>query len=92
MYYHLDLDKFQLISSPAVRLYHDNVLAKQAGCGRTPWHYDDHHFPLDTNDVVTAWVPAQPTPLEMGPLAYPLDVQVGECYNLKKPLAMIGSI
>ena len=44
-----------LLEVPAVRLYHDNVLAKQAGCGRTPWHFDDHHFPLDTNDVVTAW-------------------------------------
>ena len=65
-----------LLAVPAVRLYHDNVLAKQTGCGRTPWHFDDHHFPLDTNDVVTAWVPAQPIPLEMGPLsfAYPLDV------------------
>ena len=65
-----------LLGVSAVRLYHDNVLAKQAGCGRTPWHFDDHHFPLDTNDVVTAWVPAQPTPIEMGPLsfAYPLDV------------------
>ncbi len=65
-----------LLEVQAVRLYHDNVLAKQAGCGRTPWHFDDHHFPLDTNDVVTAWVPAQPTPLEMGPLsfAYPLSV------------------
>ena len=59
-----------LLGVPAVRLYHDNVLAKQAGCGRTPWHYDDHHFPLDTNDVVTAWVPAQPTPIEMGPLSF----------------------
>ena len=29
-----------LLGVPAVRLYHDNVLAKQAGCGRTPWHYD----------------------------------------------------
>ena len=65
-----------LLEVPAVRLYHDNVLAKQSGCGRTPWHFDDHHFPLDTNDVVTAWAPAQPIPLEMGPLsfAYPLDV------------------
>ena len=65
-----------LLEVSAVRLYHDNVLAKQSGCGRTPWHFDDHHFPLDTNDVVTAWVPAQPTPIEMGPLsfAYPLDV------------------
>ena len=65
-----------LLEVPAVRLYHDNVLAKQAGCGRTPWHFDDHHFPLDTNDVVTAWAPVQPIPLEMGPLsfAYPLNV------------------
>ena len=65
-----------LLGVPAVRLYHDNVLAKQPGCGRTPWHFDDHHFPLDTNDVVTAWAPAQAIPIEMGPLsfAYPLDV------------------
>ena len=65
-----------LLGVPTIRLYHDNILAKQAGCGRTPWHYDDHHFPLDTNDVVTAWIPAQPTPIEMGPLsfAYPIDV------------------
>jgi len=65
-----------LLEVASVRLYHDNVLAKQAGCGRTPWHFDDHHFPLDTHDVVTAWAPAQPIPLEMGPLAfaYPLDV------------------
>lgn len=65
-----------LLGVEAVRLYHDNVLAKQAGCGRTPWHFDDHHFPLATNDVVTAWAPAQAIPLAMGPLAfaYPLDV------------------
>lgn len=65
-----------LLGVDAVRLYHDNVLAKQSGCGRTPWHFDEHHFPLDTNDVVTAWAPAQTIPLAMGPLAfaYPLDV------------------
>jgi hypothetical protein len=65
-----------LLGVPAVRLYHDNVLSKQPGCGRTPWHFDDHHFPLATHDVVTAWAPAQPIPLAMGPLAfaYPLDV------------------
>jgi len=65
-----------LLGVEAVRLYHDNVLAKQPGCGRTPWHFDDHHFPLDSNDVVTAWAPAQAIPLAMGPLAfaYPLDV------------------
>lgn len=66
----------ELLGTPAVRLYHDNVLSKQPGCGRTPWHFDDHHFPLDTHDVVTAWAPAQPIPLAMGPLAFahPIDV------------------
>ncbi|NBB69675.1 MAG: snoK [Alphaproteobacteria bacterium] len=66
----------ELLGVGGVRLYHDNVLAKQPGCGRTPWHFDDHHFPLDTHDVVTAWAPAQPIPLAMGPLAFahPIDV------------------
>ena len=65
-----------LLGVKRVRLYHDNVLAKEPGCGRTPWHCDDHHFPLATNDVVTAWVPAQAIPVEMGPLAFakPLNV------------------
>ncbi len=65
-----------LLSVKKIRLYHDNALVKESGCGRTPWHYDDHHFPLETNDVVTAWIPAQAIPIEMGPLAFakPLDV------------------
>jgi len=60
----------ELLDVPAVRLYHDNVLSKEPGCGRTPWHYDDHHFPLATRDVVTNWIPAQPIPRAMGPLAF----------------------
>jgi hypothetical protein len=65
-----------LLSVKSVRLYHDNALSKEPGCGRTPWHYDDHHFPLETNDVVTAWMPAQPVPIAMGPLSFakPLNV------------------
>lgn len=59
-----------LLGEDAVRLYHDNALSKQPGAGRTPWHYDDHHFPLDTPQAVTAWIPLQPTPREMGPLAF----------------------
>ena len=66
----------ELLSVKRIRLYHDNALVKESGCGRTPWHYDDHHFPLDTNDVITAWIPAQAIPIEMGPLAFakPLEV------------------
>ena len=59
-----------LLRVDRVRLYHDNALSKEPGSGRTPWHYDAHHFPLDTTDVVTAWAPLQPTPREMGPLAF----------------------
>jgi hypothetical protein len=65
----------ELLGVDAVRLYHDNLLAKQPGCGRTPWHYDRHHFPLATDDIVTAWIPAQSIPTAMGPLAFagPID-------------------
>ena len=59
-----------LLGVPSVRLYHDNVLSKEPGCGRTPWHYDDHHFPLATNDVISVWIPVQPVPVGMGPLAF----------------------
>lgn len=66
----------ELLDVQSVRLYHDNILSKEPGCGRTPWHFDDHHFPLATDDVVTAWIPAQPIPIAMGPLAFakPLGV------------------
>ncbi len=65
-----------LLGVARVRLYHDNVLSKEPGCGRTPWHYDDHHFPLDTHDVVTPWIPAQPIPDAMGPLAFAMPIDV----------------
>ncbi len=68
----------ELLNVPSVRLYHDNILSKEPGCGRTPWHYDDHHFPLATNDVVTAWIPAQPIPIEMGPLSFAKPLSVFE--------------
>ena len=64
-----------LLGADAVRLYHDNVLSKEPGCGRTPWHYDAHHFPLATNDVVTAWIPAQAIPRAMGPLAFAKPIE-----------------
>jgi Phytanoyl-CoA dioxygenase (PhyH) len=59
-----------LLGVDRVRLYHDNALSKEPGAGRTPWHFDAHHFPLDSPSVLTAWIPLQPTPREMGPLAF----------------------
>ncbi|MEM1028733.1 MAG: phytanoyl-CoA dioxygenase family protein [Myxococcota bacterium] len=66
----------ELLGVDGVRLYHDNVLSKNPGCGRTPWHYDAHHYPIDHADVVTAWFPLQPLPVEMGPLVFALGMDV----------------
>ncbi|WP_190344289.1 phytanoyl-CoA dioxygenase family protein [Streptomyces venezuelae] len=59
----------QLLGVGAVRLYHDNILSKEPGCGRTPWHRDSDHYPLDSPAVVTSWIPLRDIPTEMGPLA-----------------------
>jgi hypothetical protein len=58
----------QLLGIPAIRLYHDSALCKLPQCGRTPWHYDAHHFPIDTEQVITTWIPLQTTPPQMGSL------------------------
>jgi len=60
----------QLLGVPRVRLYHDQALYKEPGGGITPWHADQFYWPLDSDKTITAWVPLQPTPLEMGPLAF----------------------
>ncbi|MEG9226060.1 phytanoyl-CoA dioxygenase family protein [Aeromicrobium sp. Sec7.5] len=59
-----------LLEEPAVRLYHDNALSKEPGCGRTPWHHDAEHFPLQTVQAVTAWMPMSAIPGPMGPLSF----------------------
>jgi len=52
------------------RLYHDQALFKEGGGGITPWHADQYYWPLETDKTVTAWIPLQETPLEMGPLEF----------------------
>lgn len=59
-----------LLGVADARIYHDNVLAKTPGCGRTPWHFDAHHFPIASRDIVTSWIPLQAIPEPMGPLAF----------------------
>ena len=60
----------QLIQADGVRLYHDQALFKEAGGGITPWHADQYYWPLDSDKTVTAWIPLQATPKEMGPLEF----------------------
>ena len=59
-----------LMQVDGVRLYHDQALFKEAGGGITPWHADQHYWPLETDKTITAWIPLQETPLEMGPLEF----------------------
>lgn len=60
----------ELMGVSGVRMYHDQALYKEAGGGFTPWHVDQQYWPLDTGNTVTAWVPLQATPMEMGPLQF----------------------
>jgi len=59
-----------LMRTNGVRLYHDQALYKESGGGITPWHADQYYWPLETDKTITAWIPLQPVPLEMGPLEF----------------------
>lgn len=60
----------QLMQVDGVRIYHDQALFKEPGGGFTPWHADQYYWPMGNDNTVTAWIPLQPVPLEMGPLAF----------------------
>jgi ectoine hydroxylase-related dioxygenase (phytanoyl-CoA dioxygenase family) len=59
-----------LMQTTGVRIYHDQALFKEGGGGITPWHADQYYWPLETDKTITAWMPLQATPLEMGPLEF----------------------
>lgn len=60
----------ELMGVSGVRLYHDQALYKEPGGGITPWHADQYYWPVDSDKTITAWVPLQNTPQELGPLAF----------------------
>jgi ectoine hydroxylase-related dioxygenase (phytanoyl-CoA dioxygenase family) len=59
-----------LLQVDGVRLYHDQSLYKEPGGGITPAHADQYYWPVDSDRTITAWVPLQAVPQEMGPLAF----------------------
>ena len=59
-----------LMQTDGVRIYHDQALYKEGGGGITPWHADQYYWPLETDKTITAWIPLQEIPLEMGPLEF----------------------
>ncbi len=59
-----------LMQTKGVRMYHDQALYKEGSGGITPWHADQYYWPLSTDKTITAWIPLQAVPLEMGPLEF----------------------
>lgn len=60
----------ELLGVEGVRLYHDQALFKEAGGGRTPWHQDQHYWPLDTDDTITMWMPLVDVGPEIGTMNF----------------------
>jgi len=60
----------QLLGVSGVRMWHDQALYKEPAGGITPWHVDQQYWPMASEKCVTAWIPLQPVPSDMGPLAF----------------------
>jgi ectoine hydroxylase-related dioxygenase (phytanoyl-CoA dioxygenase family) len=60
----------ELMGVDGVRLYHDQALYKEPHGGHTPWHVDQFYWPLSNANTTTVWIPLQPVPAEMGPVAF----------------------
>ena len=60
----------RLLGVDKVRLYHDQALFKEAGGGITPWHQDQHYWPLATNKTITMWMTLCDIHADMGTLQF----------------------
>jgi len=60
----------ELLDVPAVRLYHDQALFKEAGGGPTPFHQDQFYWPFDRDETITMWMPLIDVPAEIGTMTF----------------------
>jgi hypothetical protein len=60
----------ELMGVDAVRLFRDQSYFKAPGGANTPWHQDAYFMPLDTQHVVTFWIPLTEITLDMAPMSY----------------------
>ena len=61
-----------------VRLYHDQALFKEPGGGHTPWHQDKFYWPLDTEKMITMWMPLVDIDQEMGLVRFASASHLGD--------------
>ena len=59
-----------LLGVDGVRVYHDQALLKEPGGGITPWHQDQHYWPLATDQTLTMWMPLVEVTPEMGTMHF----------------------
>jgi len=59
-----------LMGVDGIRLYHDQALFKEPGGGPTPWHQDQHYWPLATNHTITMWMPMVDADEKMGTMRF----------------------
>jgi len=60
----------ELLGVEGVRIYHDQALFKEPNGGPTPWHQDQHYWPLDTDNTVTMWMPLVDLPDSVGSMTF----------------------
>jgi ectoine hydroxylase-related dioxygenase (phytanoyl-CoA dioxygenase family) len=60
----------ELLGVPALRLWHDQALYKEAGGRGTDAHHDQPYWPLAETNTITAWVPFQDANLENGCMGF----------------------
>lgn len=60
----------ELLGVPAIRLWHDQALYKEAGGRETDPHHDQPYWPLAEANTITAWIPFDGADLETGCLGF----------------------
>ncbi len=60
----------QLLGVEKVRIYHDQALYKEPYGGITPWHQDQYYWPLETDKILTMWMPLVDVTKNMGTLNF----------------------
>jgi len=60
----------RLLGVPAIRLWHDQALYKEAGGRATDAHQDQAYWPIVQTDTITAWIPFDGSTLENGAMGY----------------------
>ena len=59
------------LNSDSVRLFHDQLFVKPAGCSiETPWHHDIAFWPLSGRQICTVWVALSPIDRRNAPLEF----------------------